>query len=447
MTDANNVISRRHDLDNLRSFLTGLVVVHHTALTYGGFTRGWYYESPLSPSAISPPVLVMVAVNQSYFMGLFFWISGRLSAQSLERSGPSHFAKNKLIRLGIPAVIYTLLVHPITICIVYAGWDLGRIGNVFANYFKPLRAIHGPVWYTALLLVFDLVATGIAQLRYRREGHEADESDAKPALASSYRTLSRWGWLGVAAASFFVRLFYPVGKETSYIITLQPAYVSQYIFAYIIGYLAYFEDESRLVGPFDPAVRPAGVQLGSASEPGQPFQDGESQLVSVNPGRKSRPILYLAIALTGSIGTLALLALIIRESRTLDTDIDKDRGGWNVAAAMLALWNEYSFVTLGPAIMTRFEAWRDRPTTSWVWKARYSYAAFLLHPPVIVALDMLVDMILVMLGADKWAVSVWLWKAFGPITLTIVIGILGAAASFVVGRWVVDYVPWVKRAV
>jgi hypothetical protein len=56
-------------------------------------------------------------------------------------------------------------------------------------------------------------------------------------------------------------------------------------------------------------------------------------------------------------------------------------------------------------------------------------------------------MILVMLGADKWAVSVWLWKAFGPITLTIVIGILGAAASFVVGRWVVDYVPWVKRAV
>lgn len=145
MTDANNVISRRHDLDNLRSFLTGLVVVHHTAIAYGR-VGGRYYKSPLSPSSISLPVLVLVAVNQSFFMGLFFWISGSLSAQSLERSGPSHFVKNKLIRLGIPAVIYTLLVHPITICMVYAGWDLGLIGNIFAHSFKTLRGIQGPVW-------------------------------------------------------------------------------------------------------------------------------------------------------------------------------------------------------------------------------------------------------------------------------------------------------------
>jgi glucan biosynthesis protein C len=437
MTDVNNVISRRHDLDNLRSFLTGLVVVHHTGIAYG-LTGWWYYKSPLNPSATSLPVLVLVAVNQSFFMGLFFWISGRFSAQSLERSGPSHFVKNKLIRLGIPTAIYTLLVHPITQCMGYASWDLGLIGNVFAGSFKTLRGIRGPVWYTALLLVFDLVATGIAQLRYRHEGREADESDVKPALASSYRTLSRWGWLGVATASFFVRLVYP-GEEISYIITLKPAYVSQYIFAYTLGYLAYFEDESRLVGPFDPAVRPAGVQLDLAPEPEQPTQDAESQ---IRP--KSRPLLYLASALIVSVSNVSF-ALITRKSEILGTSMSNEKGGWNAAEA---LWNEFSFVTLGPAIMACFEAWCDRPATSWVWKARYSYAAFLLHPPVIVALDILVDKILEAgLGADKWAASVWLWKTFGPITLTIVMGVLGAAASFVVGRWVVNYVPWAKRTI
>jgi glucan biosynthesis protein C len=81
MTDVNNVISRRHDLDNLRPFLTGLVVVHHTGIAYG-LTGWWYYKSPLNPPATSLPVLVLVAVNQTFFMGLFFWISGRLSAES-----------------------------------------------------------------------------------------------------------------------------------------------------------------------------------------------------------------------------------------------------------------------------------------------------------------------------------------------------------------------------
>jgi hypothetical protein len=304
-------------------------------------------------------------------MGLFFWISGRVSAQSLERSGPSHFVKNKLIRLGIPAVVYILLVHPITYCMVYGGCDLSLVGKFFVDFFKHLRGIQGPVWYTALLLVFDLVATSIAQLRNRREGGEADDLDGKPNLAASYRILSRRGWLGVATASFFIRMLYPVGKTTSYIITLQPAYVSQYVFAYTLGYLAYFEDESRLLGPFDPAVRPARVQLDVALIPEQLSQEEDNPLVSGIPRPRSRPLLYLASAFTISIGSVAI-ALLFRESKTLVADVGEERGGWNFAAAKFALWNEFSFITVGPAIMACFEAWCDRPARSWVWKARYS---------------------------------------------------------------------------
>jgi glucans biosynthesis protein C len=72
------IIFRSHDLDNLRSFLTCLVIAHHTSIVYGG-GGSWYFKSACFTSA--PGLLrTFEAVNQSFFMGLFFWISGRMSA-------------------------------------------------------------------------------------------------------------------------------------------------------------------------------------------------------------------------------------------------------------------------------------------------------------------------------------------------------------------------------
>ena len=78
---SNNIISlRRHDLDNVRTFLTSLVITHHTAIAYGGPGLA-SYTSALCPP-ISPALTMMNAFDQSFFMGVFFWISGRVSAQS-----------------------------------------------------------------------------------------------------------------------------------------------------------------------------------------------------------------------------------------------------------------------------------------------------------------------------------------------------------------------------
>jgi hypothetical protein len=44
------VASRRHVLDNLRSFLTGLVVMHHTGAAYGGAGMGGLFKSGLFPA-------------------------------------------------------------------------------------------------------------------------------------------------------------------------------------------------------------------------------------------------------------------------------------------------------------------------------------------------------------------------------------------------------------
>ena len=48
---------------------------------------------------------IFIDINQAYFMGLLFLISGYFSPQSLDRKGPARFVRDRLIRLGIPLVV------------------------------------------------------------------------------------------------------------------------------------------------------------------------------------------------------------------------------------------------------------------------------------------------------------------------------------------------------
>ena len=57
-------------VDNLRIYLTVLVVLHHVAVAYGG-SGGWPIKETPS-DGISPILLLLFnAVNQSYFMAFF----------------------------------------------------------------------------------------------------------------------------------------------------------------------------------------------------------------------------------------------------------------------------------------------------------------------------------------------------------------------------------------
>lgn len=64
-------------LNHLRILLTGLVVMHHSAVTHGS-PGGWYYRgnSPVSVDGMTETLLTMfVAINQAFFMGFFFFAS------------------------------------------------------------------------------------------------------------------------------------------------------------------------------------------------------------------------------------------------------------------------------------------------------------------------------------------------------------------------------------
>ena len=59
-------------IDRLRTVMTALVILHHTAITYGAI-GGWFWRELEPSSAISSRLLIyFCTINQAYFMGFFF---------------------------------------------------------------------------------------------------------------------------------------------------------------------------------------------------------------------------------------------------------------------------------------------------------------------------------------------------------------------------------------
>ena len=106
--------SRAYYIDRIRVILTALVVLHHTAITYGA-PGGWYYrELPTTASLTGILFTLFVSTNQAYFMGFFFLIAGYFTPASYDRKGPGKFLVDRLIRLGIPLALYGVLLDPLT---------------------------------------------------------------------------------------------------------------------------------------------------------------------------------------------------------------------------------------------------------------------------------------------------------------------------------------------
>uniref|UniRef100_A0A0C4DJJ1 Acyltransferase 3 domain-containing protein n=2 Tax=Fusarium oxysporum TaxID=5507 RepID=A0A0C4DJJ1_FUSOF len=142
---------------------------------------------------------------------------------------------------------------------------------------------------------------------------------------------------------------------------------------------------------------------------------------------------------------LAFAPVLVRvRPETLKKDLSQYMGGWNYQALLYTLWNELSLFIVGPALMALFQRRYSRPATSRTFSARYSYTAFLVHTPVNVAIELLVEAVLCPGGEKAAWMSTAAWKAAGPVIMTVLVSAVNVVASFTIGRWLVDYVPSVR---
>ncbi len=217
-------------LDRLKVFLTVLVILHHTAITYGG-SGDWFYYEQRDNVVVNTLLTMFTAVNQSFFMGLFFFISGFVTPASYDRHGGGRFLKARLFRFGIPMLFYMVAIDPL-LRHVSSGYQ-GSLGAFITEevFPRPLQGVVafavGPLWYLEALLLF---YAGYAAFRWLT----ASKRRGKPLALSP---LLMAGYVAtVAAANFAVRLAYPVGTD---VLNLQLAYFPAYIGLFMAGIAAY----------------------------------------------------------------------------------------------------------------------------------------------------------------------------------------------------------------
>src|SRR6478672_2191194 len=110
-----SVAVRLPAIDNLKVLLIAAVVVIHAVMGYAAFFDGWPYSAVQEVHLPDAAVIVAFALFAPvglFMMALLFLVAGLLTAPSLDRKGPRRFARDRLLRLGIPFAAFVLLLWP-----------------------------------------------------------------------------------------------------------------------------------------------------------------------------------------------------------------------------------------------------------------------------------------------------------------------------------------------
>src|SRR3979411_551328 len=97
--------TRNLALDRTRTFLTLVVLVHHAVIPYTYFG----HTDPKSWIGFD----AVVAATDSFFMAMFFFLSGLFVWPGLAHKSPATFFRDRLLRLGLPVSIAAFTTLPI----------------------------------------------------------------------------------------------------------------------------------------------------------------------------------------------------------------------------------------------------------------------------------------------------------------------------------------------
>ena len=215
-------------LDRARTFITLLVVIHHSAVNFTHFGNGdrmrWLGFD------------LVVLFNDSFFMAFMFLISGLFVHDSLARHGAGGYLRRRAWRLGMPLLVSIFVLIPIAYYASFLRYHLP--GTTDFNYFHYWGRMittgpwpSGQSWFLWVLLVFDVIAAAIwmtAPKILDAFGRLIGALRSRPAIAFaafvvvsvvSYLPLHLWFGDG----AWFEPGHYPFPIQTSRIL-LYPAY-------------------------------------------------------------------------------------------------------------------------------------------------------------------------------------------------------------------------------
>jgi glucans biosynthesis protein C len=339
--------SRLFFIDNLRVLLIILVIMHHLAITYGA-AGSWYYQDPTKDTLTSVVLTILTATNQAFFMGLFFLISAYFTPDSYDRKGAGSFLRDRLLRLGIPLLIYDGIINPFVVFLA-AGFP-GSYWKFYASYLLSPGGIgQGPVWFIEALLFFVMLYALWREFYNKPSKSLARMTTNAPSIDTS-RTHSYPSYgemllyiVALALFDFLIRLWLPIGW-TFQLLNFQFPFFAQYISMFILGILAYRQSWFTKI----PDTM-GKVWIGVA-------------IIDL--------LLFPVVAIGG--GAIKHIAYF--------------EGGLHWQAFAYALWEAIMCVAMCTGLLVLFRKRFNRQGNLWRFLSANAYTVYILHPLIIVGL-------------------------------------------------------------
>jgi glucan biosynthesis protein C len=227
-----STVDRRPELDAIRTTVVLGLVFFHAALVFD--ERDDFYVKNAETTSVTT---VLAGFAVVWAMPALFLIAGFGSWHSLARRGPGGFARERLLRLGVPLLVAILTFLPVPVWLRLKAADPGyhesyleflpafyRVRLDLGDFPFVLRGDHfetGHLWFVVLLLTFSLLLA--AAVRWSPGAGGAKEALARaagrrgvvllPALATSavcagigmeeaFAGWSRWAYLLFFLAGF-----------------------------------------------------------------------------------------------------------------------------------------------------------------------------------------------------------------------------------------------------
>jgi surface polysaccharide O-acyltransferase-like enzyme len=325
-------------IDNIKTILTILVILHHTVITYGG-SGGWYWTQKTTCFGALVPMTMFVSINQSFFMGFFFLLAAYFTDSSYSKKGSSKFITDRLIRLGIPLLFYSFILSPILSYLVYyfAKEQQITLLQYLSGYDSWID--FGVMWFVAALLFFTMIYVLVQKI--------FKTNFKKPIpVPGAFQILSFAVVLGII--SFIVRIVFPVGW----------------------------------------VLKPLGFQLGHFTQYVALFAGG---IIASRNNWLEQLTYKTENYLKRSIGLCLLFFPVFFFIRVkLDMPVSWFSGGFHWQSLLYAVWEQ----CIGLSILTVFlikgrKSW-NKTSTVLAKLSRSNFVVYIFHPLVIISLTLLI---------------------------------------------------------
>jgi len=218
-------------LDNIKVLFSILVIFQHARVTYGG-TGWWYYIESLPVDTFSIIFFTILSsiggLFQASLMGLFFLLGGYFTPKSYDRKGVRSFWKERLLRLGIPILLYVLVINPI---MVYSLSALGLYPWPLPKSLIGFLTFWGPMWFLTVLLLFTAGYTLWRQItKFDSVQRRIPKEFSIPKYV--YLLLSA---IGLGLITFLLRLVSPIDQN---LLGIPFSFIILYLMMFSVGIIA-----------------------------------------------------------------------------------------------------------------------------------------------------------------------------------------------------------------